>query len=255
MSAQKAKELLDKIISVFEEQKCELISRTRLVTCFKCSFNHRTEISNSTLTKNLNNDIICPTCAFIIKVKAVHGDKYDYSKTIFTKLKEKITVICNTCNSEFTQEACNHANGCEGCPNRCSLKKNKEGDDKKEKPLYTAAQLRIIKELEEQNCKFVAFVPDMQECFVCERGHENTISVATHRKKRTKNVLYCAICEYIDKGEKLYGKGRYNYDKVKNITANNTITIACCRCKCEFDTTTAKHYNGSDSKCINKACK
>ena len=57
------------------------------------------------------------------------------------------------------------------------------------------------------------------------------------------------------KGEKLYGKGRYNYDKVKNITANNTITIACCRCKCEFDTTTAKHYNGSDSKCINKACK
>lgn len=33
---------------------------------------------------------------YLQKVKEVHGNKYDYSETIFTKSSEKIKVICKT---------------------------------------------------------------------------------------------------------------------------------------------------------------
>jgi len=31
---------------------------------------------------------------FIKKAKKVHGDKYDYSKSVYTEYNNKITIIC-----------------------------------------------------------------------------------------------------------------------------------------------------------------
>lgn len=53
------------------------------------------------------------TNLFIFKAKKKHGDKYDYSKTIYTKDHDKVTVICPL-HGEFEQLASNHKKG-EGC--------------------------------------------------------------------------------------------------------------------------------------------
>lgn len=55
---------------------------------------------------------------FIQKSKANHGDKYDYSKSVYTKAVEKIIIICKI-HGEFSQRADWHKNG-GGCP-KCSL--------------------------------------------------------------------------------------------------------------------------------------
>ena len=64
----------------------------------------------------------CPKCKgrnlsqkeVIEKFKEVHGDKYDYSKVIFTKIKEKVCIICPK-HGEFFQTPQKHLYG-RGCP-------------------------------------------------------------------------------------------------------------------------------------------
>lgn len=50
---------------------------------------------------------------FIKKARAVHGNKYDYSEVIYTRLRDKITIICPI-HGPFQQTAGNHLNG-KGC--------------------------------------------------------------------------------------------------------------------------------------------
>lgn len=54
------------------------------------------------------------TSTYISKVQAVHGDRYDYSKVVYTRAQHKVTVICKT-HGEFNVAAYNHLNG-RGCP-------------------------------------------------------------------------------------------------------------------------------------------
>lgn len=50
---------------------------------------------------------------FIKKAKLVHGDKYDYSKSVYTNRHSKILIICPK-HGEFMQEAGSHLSG-HGC--------------------------------------------------------------------------------------------------------------------------------------------
>lgn len=50
---------------------------------------------------------------FIKKASIVHSNKYDYSASIYTKAKEKITIICPE-HGKFMQQAADHLNG-SGC--------------------------------------------------------------------------------------------------------------------------------------------
>ena len=64
----------------------------------------------------------CPKCAGkgltqneIIKMfRKIHGDKYDYSKVVFTKMHEKVCIICPE-HGEFWQTPSKHLLG-QGCP-------------------------------------------------------------------------------------------------------------------------------------------
>ena len=56
---------------------------------------------------------------FIEKAKQVHGDKYDYSKTIYKTAKDNIIIICKE-HGFFKQEAYSHSIGvgCSRCVNK-----------------------------------------------------------------------------------------------------------------------------------------
>lgn len=52
---------------------------------------------------------------FIKKAKAVHGNKYDYSNTVYNGIMSNVTIICPT-HGVFTQLASNHyQSGCKKC--------------------------------------------------------------------------------------------------------------------------------------------
>lgn len=52
---------------------------------------------------------------FISKSVKVHGDKYDYSKSVYTGVYNKIEIICKYHNKSFWQVANKHYSG-QGCP-------------------------------------------------------------------------------------------------------------------------------------------
>lgn len=60
---------------------------------------------------------------FIRKAKLVHGDKYDYSNTVYDRSFKPVNIHCNTCGEDFTQIAGYHldGNGCQSCAGRNQL--------------------------------------------------------------------------------------------------------------------------------------
>ena len=63
------------------------------------------------------------TTEFIRMAINKHGDKYDYSKSEYTRSKDNIIIICPK-HGEFSQRASNHLSG-SGCP-RCFQEKNRD---------------------------------------------------------------------------------------------------------------------------------
>lgn len=57
---------------------------------------------------------------FIAKARKIHGEKYDYSKVIYTGIHNKVQIICPQ-HGVFEQQANSHLHGI-GCP-RCSQSK------------------------------------------------------------------------------------------------------------------------------------
>lgn len=60
---------------------------------------------------------------FIARAKAVHGDKYDYSKVEYKNANSKVFIICPK-HGEFTNIAVTHLNG-SGCP-KCVIEKKRK---------------------------------------------------------------------------------------------------------------------------------
>lgn len=59
---------------------------------------------------------------FIANARAVHGDKYDYSKTVYKNSKEKVEIICHEHGSFFAAPN-NHVTNKSGCPSCSGYKK------------------------------------------------------------------------------------------------------------------------------------
>lgn len=55
---------------------------------------------------------------FIKKAKEIHGDKYDYSKTIYVDAKTKVIITCKI-HGDFLQNPHNHISNKSGCPKCC----------------------------------------------------------------------------------------------------------------------------------------
>lgn len=87
---------------VFEQKPANHLSKKG---CRKCSIEYRRQL------RMLDTD------EFIRRSKAIHGDKYDYSKSIYTYALNKIEVVCPT-HGSFWQDAEAHMCG-RGCP-KCS---------------------------------------------------------------------------------------------------------------------------------------
>jgi hypothetical protein len=51
---------------------------------------------------------------FVLEARIVHGNKYDYSKTIYKGVDFKAIITCPE-HGDFEQKLCNHLNGT-GCP-------------------------------------------------------------------------------------------------------------------------------------------
>lgn len=158
---------------------------------------------------------------FIEKARLVHGDKYDYSKTVYNKMKEKVCIICPE-HGEFWQQPRHHLSG-SNCP-ICNPYHSLDLD----------AFLQKSREVHGDKYDYskVMFKGNRTKvCITCQKHGEFWQLPPNHM--RGSGCPFCADEklrdtkeEFISKATKIHGD-RYDYSKVKYVNSQTKVCIFC----------------------------
>lgn len=176
---------------------------------------------------------------FIEKCNIIHKNKYDYSKVKFTKISEKICIICPI-HGEFFQLGNDHLVG-HGCK-LCGFKRPKEEILRKQNEF-------IIKAIEIHGDKYDYSLVEYKNCdtkvkIICKEHGIFEQSPYSHVKSKNG----CPKCaglnlnteDFIKLCKKVHGND-YNYDLVNYIDCYHKVKIKCNTCNLIFDAIPSAH--------------
>lgn len=165
---------------------------------------------------------------FIRKALKIHGDKYDYSNTIFIKMKEKIEIICRINNHKpFPQTPECHLRG-QGCSS-CSENKKLSLEDfiKRAKEIhgnkydYSKVKYKNMNTDVQIICKIHNYeFPQKPSKHLI--GHNCPICAIENGKIPTKLTLE----EFVERA-KIVHKNKYDYSKVDYVNNRTNVIITC----------------------------
>lgn len=175
---------------------------------------------------------------FIKKSKLKHGDKYDYSKSIYTKACEPIDIICPI-HGLFTTVAMIHLQGCncKKCTDNTPKFKNK---NRKKKSTEQIFEEFIGKANLKHNFKYdyskVYYIDSRNKVEIICPLHgsfwqapfnhlQNGGCIKCGREQSSKNLFYTKD-EFIEKAQKVH-KEKYDYSLVEYITSKTKVKILC----------------------------
>lgn len=187
------------------------------------------------------------------KAENIHGDKYDYSKVIYTSAHDPITIICKTCGIQFEQAPTGHLGG-HGCFECWKAKTSNDRRDTLEDfiekargihgnkydysgAVYVNAATKIVIKCSKHGnfeqtpnghlagrgcvkCRFSGIIYKSSK-----RQLENLKKARQiHKESGKTNAL--TQNEFIEKSMQAHGN-RYNYSKAIYRTAKENIIIIC----------------------------
>lgn len=200
------------------------------------------------------NGIGCPECGklrssetkiqkgnnqFVKRARSIHGDLYDYSKSVYTGVRKQIIIICRK-HGEFTQTPSNHNNhghGCRACAGtlkitqddfvlRASDVHNNTYDYSKS--IYVNALTQIIITCKEHG-------DFMQDPHSHLAGH-GCLECSGKQKLTT--------ADFICRSNEIHN-GRYDYSLVDYKNAKTSVTIRCQVHDILFEQNPDAHYYGA----------
>lgn len=160
------------------------------------------------------------TKIFIEKAKNIHGEKIDFSKTIYTGCQQKSTFICPI-HGDFKSLPSNilKGHGCPKCGNRTSMTKEEFVEKAREVhgDKYDYSKVDNIK----SSNKICIICPTHGEFWQNALKHLKGCgcSLCSKNKKDTKE-------SFIDKARKVHGN-KYDYSKIEYINAKTKVCIIC----------------------------
>ena len=203
----------------------------------------------------------CPKCGIISRVKKrtltqdefirraneIHGGKYDYSKVVYTKSRDDVTIICPQ-HGEFTQKANSHLMG-DGCP-RCHYDqlaaakivspeewiarfKSVHGD----RYDYSKANFTTSHE------KIRIICPEHGEFYQCPSSHYGGEKCPLCANSENAEKRKLGVEEFIRRAREVHGD-KYDYSKSEYVDCNSPLTIICKK-HGEFEQTPHQHLYGS----------
>lgn len=204
--------------------------------------------------KHVNNKCGCPKCAknipytteeFVKSAIAVHGDKYDYSKSQYI---DAFTKVCITCpkHGDFWQTPCTHLAG-RGCPKCAGKNKTTEefinevkkihGDKYDYSNVVYNGALNPIRLICPKHGEFISTPHALlsgQGCLKCgiEHGHE---------KQRLSTE------EFVRKAKSVHGD-KYDYSKTIYVNARTPVIVTCKK-HGDFSVIPNSHTSSSKTGC------
>lgn len=167
---------------------------------------------------------------FVEKAKAVHGDKYDYSKVEYTNNRAKVCIICPK-HGEFWQVPYHHLRSC-GCP-KCTIESGEHT-----RAFTTEEFIERAKGIHGDKYDYSKVVykgGDKDICIICPihgefwqkpHVHLNSCGCPKCGIENSANSRRKTINDFIEKANEIH-HNFYNYSKVNYTSASNLVTIIC----------------------------
>lgn len=166
----------------------------------------------------------------INRAKAVHGDKYDYSKFIYVKNNIKACIICPK-HGEFWQTPRDHFRG-SGCP-KCAIEKNaKRCRDTKESFIEKAYVIHSDKYLyanvvyKNAHTKVCITCPKHGDFYQIPNNHLNGCGCPKCRSENISSMLKGELDEFIKRSNIIHNN-KYIYSFVEYKNARDYVKIIC----------------------------
>ena len=178
---------------------------------------------------------------FIEEARKVHGNKYDYSKTIYNGIKEKVIITCPI-HGDFEIIADYHLSKNVGCP-KCNI----NNDIVKRKINFINKANKIYGNIFDYS-KVNYIDGDTKVCIICPIHGEFWQTPSNHLQgKGCKECLDEKVnknsCDkFIKQAKEIHG-GKYDYSKVNYINNSTKVCIICHK-HGEFWQTPNKHLQG-----------
>ncbi len=197
----------------------------------------------------------CPKCCrhyqmkteeFIEKAKAIHGDKYDYSKVKYLNAKTPITLICNSCKNEFKKLPQDFFIN-KSCPICGKYKKNKTTEDIIREAKMVHGDKYDYSETVYKDAKTpLTIICHKKDKYGKEHGRFLQVSTS-HLSgcgcpKCSNPNANMTTAEFIDKARAVHSD-KYDYSKVEYVDLKTKVCIICKE-HGEFWQTPDKHLMG-----------
>lgn len=184
---------------------------------------------------------------FINRCKKVHGDRYDYDKTLYKGMREKIEIYCKMCKKYFWQRAGIHVRG-----GKCLHGKNPIKWTQKS---FIEEAIRIHKDkYDYTKVKYKDMdTPVKIFCNKCKKyfkqipcNHLKGSDCKCYLKEKLHNRQAWSSVKFIENAKKIH-KDRYDYSLVEYYNCKTPVKIKCCDCNTVF-------LQSPDSHLLGKGC-
>lgn len=184
---------------------------------------------------------------WIQRAREIHGDKYDYSKVLYTKSSEKVCIICPK-HGEFWQIANNHLKGagCLKCKTE-TLAQTQRGNINsfiEKANIIHNFKYDYSKSIYGKNNKekIIIICPKHGEFMQSPHDHLSGYGCLQCSRENNKEKQKDSLQDFIAKASKLHNN-KYDYSKVIYENSRTPITIICKK-HGEFTQTPNNHLKG-----------
>ena len=163
---------------------------------------------------------------FIEKAKAIHGDKYDYSKVEYKNTGDKVIIRCPI-HGDFEKTPMNHLKG-QGCPKCSKEQKHSTTEEfiKKARKIhgdkYDYSKVVYVN----NKTKVCIICPEHGEFWQVPSSHLNGNRCPKCAKKGSGERGKLILEEFIKKAIKVHGD-KYDYSKVEYVNNHTKVCIIC----------------------------
>lgn len=158
------------------------------------------------------------TDSFISKATEVHGNRYDYSNSIYTLATNPITIICNI-HGSFSQQASVHLSGC-GCP-KCGKSSTTESFIEKARQIHGDKYGYSSTEYSHSDTKVKITCKIHGDFLQAPRNH-----LAGQGCAKCAGVAKLDTETFISNAKKVHGD-KYDYSKVEYCSGTDKVVITC----------------------------
>lgn len=190
---------------------------------------------------------ISSTESFISSAKEIHGDKYGYDKTVYSKISEKLTVTCKR-HGDFLVTPGNHVYNKQGCKHchveskYSNLETFIEQSRKVHGDKYDYSKSIYVK----AHSKLIVICPEHGEFTIDPHHHKLGIGCYHCGRNKITESNKDTTESFVEKAKEVHGN-KYDYSKVIYEFSNKKVNLVCIK-HSDFFMTPNSHLSGQGCK-------